>query len=777
MSRVSALSVAVLSLALVLAFSCGEDAPTTIGPTIEPPSGESRGEPGGDPTPGESPAAAGPARVRFDLAAHLARAELVQGESLAIDLGVPGGHKHTLGGWRTRVGDDHDFDGTSASVITNVTGYFLLPIESASRCHLTLRARAFADGNLTLYVDDETILGARLPTDGTWAIVHADIPAAQCTPGEHDLRLRVPSTGSVPGIGRAGVAVDWIRLGRPGDPGAEVAPPTPGALSPERGELRVPDGWTMRYAFEVPEGARLRGVARGRGSIALDVDRDGAEPQHLGTIEASAEGTPFDLSLGAFARAIVRLRASARGEVTLAHPAVVTLDGLEHRALPRMRNVLVYLTDTLRADHLRPYTPDTRVQTPGLNAWARGAATFLAGHSQENWTKPSCATLLSGLYPWEHHATSEEAQVPDSVELVSERLRSEGFHTGAFIANGFVSDRFGFRQGWSTFRNYVREGRRNQARFVGEDVLGWLDERPADRPFFLYVHTVDPHVPYIPPQDDLQLYDADPYEGVVDFTRDRTLLEGVKGGRIPLNERDRFHLEALYDAEVTYHDRHFASVMEALERRGLADETIVVFTADHGEEFFDHGSVGHGHSVYEELIRVPLIVRWPGLTDGAQRIEDAVGLVDVMPTLLEALGLAIPDELSGRSIAPLLRGDVEDAPRPTVTGFMEGWRTIVVGRHKLIQRTPSRWMVHDLAADPHEQTDLRESRPIAVRYLRGLLGMTLAGAERPRPRASERHDAASTTIDRTLRSQLEALGYAGASRAPRDDGTQPEPEE
>ncbi|HEY8428828.1 MAG TPA: sulfatase-like hydrolase/transferase, partial [Sandaracinaceae bacterium] len=246
----------------------------------------------------------------------------------------------------------------------------------------------------------------------------------------------------------------------------------------------------------------------------------------------------------------------------------------------------------------------------------------------------------------------------------------------------------------------------------------------------------------------------------------------VKAGSLRLNDRDRFRLEALYDGEITYHDRHFASVVEALERRGLADETLVVFTADHGEEFFDHGSVGHGHSVWEELVRVPLIVRWPGLTDGPVRIEEAVGLVDVMPTILEGLGLPVPEELSGRSIAPLIAGSSEDAPRPTVTGFMNGWRTIVVGRYKLIQRTTSRFMLYDLAEDPRERRDLAAERPIAVRYLRGLLGLALAEAERPA--AARVHEAARADIDETLRAQLEALGYAGASRAPTSDGTEDE---
>jgi len=724
------------------------------------------------PAPAAHEAQEQPARVRYDLARHLARAELRHGDARVIDLGAPSGHQHTLGGWRTRSGASHVLDGVSAAVVTDVTGFFILPIDRADRCALTLRGRSFADRQVTLYLDDETIGHIELPVDGTFGVARATLPAALCTPGEHELRVRVARTGSAPGIARAGVAIDWIRLGPAGDPHAEEGPPPPAALAHLEGErprLIVPDGWSVAYPLEVPGGARLRGVARGTGRVRVEVERDGAATEVLDTIAASADGRAFDLDLFSLAPHVARIVLHAEGAVELAHPAVVTLDAVDPRALPRVRNVLVYLTDTLRADRLRVYSESTRVETPGLSAWAARAATFLGGHSQENWTKPSVTTLLSGLYPWEHRATSEDAQVPGSVELLSERLRGEGFHTGAFVANGFVSDRFGFDQGWGSFRNYVREGRPNLARFVAADVVAWLDARPSDRPFFLYVHTIDPHVPYMPPAEDLARYDAEPYDGVVDFGRDRGLLEKVKSGALRLNDRDRARLTALYEGEISYHDRHFASVIEALERRGLDDDTIVVFTADHGEELFDHGSVGHGHSVYEELIRVPLIVRWPGVTDGALRIEDAVGLVDVMPTVLEALGMPIPEELSGRSMGTLLAGRSEGAPRATVTGFMDGWRTIVVGRYKLIQRTTSRWMLYDLVDDPGEQRDLAAERPIAVRYLRGLLGVTLAEAEAPS--VVRAHDAERAVIDPALRQQLEALGYAGASRAPTDDGT------
>jgi arylsulfatase A-like enzyme len=182
--------------------------------------------------------------------------------------------------------------------------------------------------------------------------------------------------------------------------------------------------------------------------------------------------------------------------------------------------------------------------------------------------------------------------------------------------------------------------------------LEWLDSRPQDKPFFLYVHTIDPHVPYKPPEHFLNMYDSAPYSGVVDFKRDGTLLENIKIGRTKLNARDKEHLVALYDAEISYHDAHFASMIEGLERRGLSDNTMIVITADHGEEFWDHGSVGHGHSVYDELLHVPLVVKVPGITQQTTAVTDAVGLVDVLPTVLDVLGQPVPDHLAGHSFLP-----------------------------------------------------------------------------------------------------------------------------
>jgi arylsulfatase A-like enzyme len=432
-----------------------------------------------------------------------------------------------------------------------------------------------------------------------------------------------------------------------------------------------------------------------------------------------------------------------------------------------VRNVLVYLIDTLRADHLKPFNQSTRVRTPGLDQLVEhGAAVFTSAHTQENWTKPSVATLLTSLMPWEHHAVTTEAVVPAGIRFLPELLQERGFQTGAFIANGYVSDKFGFKQGFGSFRNYIREGRYSRAEFLAADVMEWLDKREAERPFFLYVHAIDPHVPYKPTAEFLSVYDPLPYDGVVNFNGDTTLLEKIKIGSIKLNARDKVHLEALYDSEISYHDVHFRSILTALEKRGLSEDTMVVVVADHGEEFWDHGSVGHGHSVYEELLHIPMVIRVPGVTQGPSRVTSSAGLVDVMPTVLEALGQSIPEELSGRSLLPEVTGQGADAPPVAISGFMDGWRTLVVSNLKLIQRTEKRFMLHDLNTDPHEQAELSAQRPISTRYLRGQLGLALAASEpgeQPAP-GKKQHREEKTQIDAETEAQLRALGYVGSSR-------------
>ncbi|MEM9188404.1 MAG: sulfatase [Myxococcota bacterium] len=703
----------------------------------------------------------------YDLAAHVGRAEIFQGPSRFVNFGVAGGAKYTLGGWRTFTGASRELDGTAGLVFPDVRGKVLLPLSGPSR--VELRASALGDGRLTVYLDEETVHHATLPTDEfrTVAFTLGVDDDEAVSPGEHFLGFRVPEVGRRSGV-RGGLVLDWIRVTPIEAVGEDAASPPP---SVEGGTgLRLSRGVRLRYAHELFLGGRFQAELL-EGALAVHRQCDGEARVRIG---GANEAGPVDLEIGGVEGTLCALELEALTDVRLdapriAQPGPETQEGAASGEAPRPRNVLVYLIDTLRADKLRPYNANTRVRTPGLNRFVEAAAVLTRGQSQENWTKPSVATLLSGLYPWDHTATTGESVLPGSVVTLTETLREENFYTGAFVANGYVSHKFGFRQGWHTFRNYIREGRRTQASFIAADVLAWLDERPTDRPFFLYVHTIDPHVPYIPPNDILEIYDPEPYSGPVDFTEDRETLEKIKSGALRVNDRDRRRLEALYDGEITYHDTHMAAIFDGLRRRDLADNTMVVITSDHGEEFFDHDSVGHGHTVYQELLHVPLVVRVPGITERPVAVDDTVGLVDVVPTILDALAVDVPDEVSGRSFLPELRGERPDAPRFAVSGFMRGWRTIVVGRYKLIQRTERRTMIYDLTADPNEEHDLSEERPLTLRYLRGLLGMALAGelrvAEPSTPHPAETpHQAENTEIDAETEEQLRALGYVGTSR-------------
>lgn len=704
---------------------------------------------------GRSPAVAGrsdsdpeaPVRVVYDLARSVDRAEVHRGSELLADLGGPAGAKYTLGGWMTSI-RHAEVDGTSVALTTGSRARLSVPWSGSGDARLVLRVKAFASGPLRLYVRDREI-ASRDVVAGPFVEVAFDLPSGTLEAGENDVLLRADRLGSVGGR-QAGLAIDWIRLGPSTSEGAFAT------IESADGALRLPAGITASYALEVPRGARLRARVRS-GDVAISIARDGEPPIEL-------ERTPaIDRDLSELERELVRIDLTASSDAVLDRAAVVV--PATRRQPGRAKNAIIYLVDTLRADKLRPFNPETRVRTPGLDRFVETASSFVAAQTQENWTKPSVATLLSSLLPWEHTATGDSSVLPESVEILPEMLGERGFYTGSFIANGYVSDRFGFRQGWDTYRNYIREGRRTPAQYVSSDVIAWLDERPQDRPFFLYVHMIDPHVPYRPPSEFLSMYDPAPYRGPISFEGDPTLLENVKSGRIRLQPRDRERLEALYDGEISYHDVHFNALLDALSRRNLLEDTVIVFTADHGEEFWDHGSVGHGHNVFQELLHIPMIVHAPGLESA--RIDEPVGLVDVVPTVLDALDAPLPDDLSGQSMLPLLAAEDSLAPRYAVSGFMDGWRTILIGRYKLIHRTASRFALYDLDRDPNEDTDVARDRPIATRLARGMLGMTLARSSDPvasRAREPGRHRPEATQVDAELEEQLRALGYVDSNR-------------
>jgi arylsulfatase A-like enzyme len=236
--------------------------------------------------------------------------------------------------------------------------------------------------------------------------------------------------------------------------------------------------------------------------------------------------------------------------------------------------------------------------------------------------------------------------------------------------------------------------------------------------------------------------------------------------KITFTPADKQYLKDLYDGEVSYHDHYLGLFIERLQKLALYDDTIFVVTADHGEEFDEHGSWGHGHSVYQELLWIPYIVRFPGVVPAGKRIGEATSSMTIFPTVLEAAGVPLPSVLEERSVLSWLRGGAPPAVPVAFSDFLDDRRVIRAGRWKLILRGTNETMF-DLGSDPTEQKELERGKyPVPARYTTLMLGQFLGARDRRNwLRATQgqgvKLEKENAAIDDTLREQLKAIGYAG----------------
>lgn len=322
----------------------------------------------------------------------------------------------------------------------------------------------------------------------------------------------------------------------------------------------------------------------------------------------------------------------------------------------RPLNVIVVGIDTLRPDHLGCYGYH-RETSPNIDAFAAGGVLFENCISQAPWTAPSFATVFSSLYPSQHGSMDVHSKIRESVPTLATMLKEHGYATGAVINAPALKPEFGLSRGFDSYDMTPLEGRIGDG--TTRDVLAWIDENMAG-PFFMFAHYFDPHIPYAPPPGYDDLFHKG-YEGRI---RNPFDLEGFSKARDrlfeemkDLTEDDWAEIVNLYDGEIVFVDEAFGDLMSGLEERGLIENTIVILLADHGEEFFEHGGFEHGHSLYDELIHVPLVISLPGRVEEGTRIRNQVRLLDVTPTVFDLLGLERPAHFEGVSLAPYLDGE------------------------------------------------------------------------------------------------------------------------
>lgn len=541
-------------------------------------------------------------------------------------------------------------------------------------------------------------------------------------------------------------------------------------------------------------------LARWLGAAALAVGAGAVGTFHLvrdgdvGTVAAA--GLAFAGSLLVAAAFLLALRPLLRAAPTVAPAAIVLLGlgavvfgqrALEGTPAPGRDapgaasadkpNVILVVVDTLRADLTGPYGgqgPDGASLTPNLDRFAAGAVRFRRMYSNATWTRPAVTSILSGRLPSGHGVMAKASALPPELPTIATAFHDGGYATAGTVTNVNLAPDFGFGRGFDAYRYHgpsrpfgatgpaVRLSLVNVARLVQERLSSALvtdrfyadgekvaDDADAllgglkDGPFFLWVHFMDPHDPFL----------HHPLDGT-----------GVARVRTPHPAPERAdEMRALYQGEVRHWDAAFGRFLDHLEARGLLANTVVAVTADHGEEFQDHGGFWHGQTLFEELTRVPLLVHLPGGARGGEVDGRLAAQVDVAPTLLGLAGLPVPDGMVGSNL--LAQEESADELRTVVIEEdHEGMRLtgLVWENYKYVRANEGNWRglpveaLYDLAADPKEHHNLAGEDPDRTAEVAALLEQRLEG-EAVTPYGGEK--ARSVPVDGALEEDLRSLGY------------------
>ncbi len=446
---------------------------------------------------------------------------------------------------------------------------------------------------------------------------------------------------------------------------------------------------------------------------------------------------------------------------------LLVVSGFALPLAPSQRNIILITVDTTRADRMG-FLGSKLGLTPNLDGLARDSVVFTRAYSQVPLTAPSHATILTGTYPQFHHVNDFQVPLAADIPFAPAILRAQGYHTAAFVGSMVLDPHAGFARGFDrgfdTYDAGFRQANPGEDRYQtterrGGDVvahaLAWLDKNP-DGPFFIWVHLYDAHDPYDPPE---------PYK-----TK---------------------YASALYDGEIAYADSVVGKLLTQLRDRKLYDAATIALMADHGEALGEHGEDTHGFFLYDETIHVPLVIKLPGGSAAGKRIENRVRLVDVMPTILQTVGVAIPKEVQGESLLRMMKPEAVDAvsaddgaasesPSTDRTAYAEtdypqvtyGWsplRALRAGKY-LYVKAPKQEL-YDQSVDPNAWHNLSTSAAAVTGTLEAQLTVF-------RKLTSSSTDAPKSTVDPEAQAKLAALGYvatdnSAARSSSKDAGADP----
>ncbi len=743
----------------------------------------------------------GPAPVEVvDLASEFRYAE-VRRERPLVDLGTPSAAAALVGGWSWNETDPRGATFVWAVGPRSEVGVFLAwPRELEVR----VRCRAYRFPGAPAQIVDvfwDGVEVASLELGAGFMEGGFVVPAERATPGSHRLALVPAYFGRPERTGHAdqaprhprklSFACDWIALGDG---------PIAGEARGEGDTIWIPAASEVSFFLEPAqdldlrwEGSAPRGVSsldvvwevEGAAPVTASITQESVPPLRLPLPPAGDRGAEMSVGdwLASARPARLTLRAAGPAAASSGEEVGVVLRGprltAEQRGSPppdrapeepppeepgvpapyspvgerQPDSILLWIVDTLRVDRLG-FHGHERPVSPNFDDLAERSTVFERAIAQSSWTRPTVATLLTGVGPERHGIRELSHGMEESFATLPERLRELGYATAGFSANANVTADTGFAQGFDRFE-YAAVDVDDLAR----QALAWLDELTPERPFFLMILSVEPHASFAPAEPFRSRFAAgvdDPELGSVAHLRALSSKEAISTP--DMVEK----LFLLYDGEIAWNDHVFGKFQHELDRRGR--DPLVAVIADHGEAFEERGVFGHAWDLHREVLDIPFLIHLPGQTEG-RRVGLPVQQADLLPTLIEIAGGEPGPGIEGDSLVPLLHAGAAGAPQvladrlllSTMDTFRRPAASLIRGRYKLIElrrpgHAPAR-QLFDWVDDPEERQNLAAERPILTGRLTRLLREQVEVSGHGAVAAPE------VEVDEETRRRLRALGY------------------
>ena len=415
-------------------------------------------------------------------------------------------------------------------------------------------------------------------------------------------------------------------------------------------------------------------------------------------------------------------------------------------------NIILIVTDALRQDHVGTYGY-YRNTTPNIDKLAEKSIVFQNAISQATWTKPSIASLFTSTYPTRHQTYAIQGinnrgkiALPDSFNTLAEQLKQKKYKTMGYVNNAWLSPEYNLNQGFEEYKFIYPDNKLTSK-------INEVIEKHENEKFFLFVHYLGPHGPYTPPKPYNSLFVEKEHDYINLSKRNPKYLERKKPSKTELE-----YIISQYDGDIAYTDNEIGKILNLLKEKKLLDTTIIIITSDHGEELADHrGIYGHETIPYDTLIKVPLIIKIPGIMAKKRIITNQVQLIDLMPTLLNITGIRTPEGIDGMNLIPLIKGN-----RIESNSFSEqNWKTKHVisirkdGLKYLYNTKTDKGMLFNLKEDPYELNELQGNNEIKKRLKKEILDYYKENLEKS---VKTKHNKTVRISDETIE-KLKEIGY------------------